>query len=225
MRVLVSLLQVLVAAAAMIWTVAAPAAELSGRASVIDGDTIEIHGQRIRLHGIDAPESGQSCQARGEPWRCGQQAANALDRMLEGRAVSCSGRDVDRYGRIVAVCRVSGTDANAWMVDQGWALAYRRYSEDYVPLEIAAQRAQRGLWRGEFIEPWAWRRGERLLAANDNQAEGCKIKGNVSSEGERIYHVPGGQHYGRTKIDLAKGERWFCTEAEANAAGWRGSKR
>ena len=62
-------------------------------------------------------------------------------------------------------------------------------------------------------------------AANENVASECLIKGNVSSKGERIYHVPGGQYYSRTKIKTAKGERWFCTEAEARTAGWRASKR
>ena len=52
----------------------------------------------------------------------------------------------------------------------------------------------------------------------------CVIKGNISSKGERIYHVPGGRYYDATVIDTAKGERWFCSEAEAVAAGWRKSK-
>ena len=81
-----------------------------------------------------------------------------------------------------------------------------------------------GLWRGEFTPPWDWRHGARQ-AANENVAGKCLVKGNVSSKGERIYHVPGGQYYERTKINAARGERWFCTEAEARTAGWRASKR
>jgi len=53
----------------------------------------------------------------------------------------------------------------------------------------------------------------------------CIIKGNISDRGERIYHMPGGEFYDRTRISLAKGERWFCSEADARAAGWRRSKR
>ena len=76
------------------------------------------------------------------------------------------------------------------------------------------------------MPPWEWWRGERLQAATvPDSAADCAIKGNVSSSGERIYHVPGGQYYERTKISTAKGERWFCTEAEAFAAGWRKAKR
>ena len=84
--------------------------------------------------------------------------------------------------------------------------------------------ARRGIWAGEFVKPWEWRRGKRL-AANDNAVGQCRIKGNISRSGERIYHVPGGQYYDRTKINPSKGEQWFCSEAEAIAAGWRRLKR
>ncbi len=105
--------------------------EIAGAASVIDGDTIEIHGQRIRLHGIDAPESSQTClDAGGRTWRCGQQAALALQDLIGRRTVTCDERDVDRYGRIVGRCLVGTLDINEWLVAQGLALAYRRYSRD-----------------------------------------------------------------------------------------------
>ena len=139
---------------------AAPAAagETSGRASVIDGDTIEIHGERIRLHGIDAPEGRQLCLADSARYRCGQQAAFALADRVEGAVVSCRQTDTDRYGRIVAVCSIRGEDLGSWMVSEGWALAYRKYSMDYVDEETAAKEAGRGIWRGEFEAPWEWRR-------------------------------------------------------------------
>jgi hypothetical protein len=110
------------------------------------------------------------------------------------------------------------------MVSQGLALAYRRYSADYVDEEAEAQAARRGFWAGEFIPPWKWRRGTRL-AANDNAPEQCRIKGNINAKGERIYHMPGGQWYDRTRIDPAQGERWFCSANDARAAGWRKALR
>lgn len=218
-RVLASVLVLLVVALAP-----AAHADVAGRASVIDGDTIEVHGQRIRLFGIDAPESEQLCLAEDKRWRCGQQAALALDDKIAGRPVACVERDRDRYGRIVAVCRAGDQDLNAWLVAEGWALAYRQYSTDYVGEEEAARAAGKGVWRGTFVPPWDWRRGQRLEATASEPGD-CRIKGNISSKGERIYHVPGGQFYERTRIDTSKGERWFCSEAEAQAAGWRLSRR
>ena len=221
--------------AATTQSAAAQGRVLSGPARVVDGDTLAIASERIRLHGIDAPESAQSCLAGGARWRCGERAERGLRERIGGRAVACEETDVDRYGRIVAVCRAGGEDLNAWMVERGFALAYRRYSRDYVDEEAAAKRAARGLWRGDFVAPWDWRQGERL-AGNATQrvqdsggsssgSGNCRIKGNVSRSGERIYHVPGAQHYERTRISTSKGERWFCSEAQARAAGWRRAKR
>ena len=207
---------------------------LSGRARVVDGDSLALAGERIRLHGIDAPESAQTCVAGGARWRCGEQATRGLRERIGGRTVACEERDVDRYGRIVAMCRAGGEDLNAWMVERGFAFAYRRYSRAYVGEEAAARSARRGLWRGDFVAPWDWRRGERLAgkatrSAQDSGGRGssgnCRIKGNIGSSGARIYHMPGDQHYERTRISTAKGERWFCSESEARAAGWRRARR
>ena len=198
-------------------------ASISGLASPIDGDTLRVESEGIRLHGIDAPESAQSCRAGGETWACGEAATRALRGRLAGRPVECTERDRDRYGRIVAVCRIDGADVNAWMVEQGWAVAYRKYSTDYVSHETAAKAARRGVWRGDFVEPSRWRRGERLEAAASGVGD-CRLKGNISQKDTRIYHVPGGQSYANTRIDTAKGERWLCTEAEPRAAGWRRAK-
>lgn len=140
----------------------APAAAQSvvGVASVIDGDTIEIRGQRIRLFGIDAPEGRQRCERDGKPYRCGQEAALALADKIDRKTVRCEQKDLDRYGRIVAVCRLGGEDLNGWLVRNGYAVAYRRYSLDYVAAEDKARSERRGLWAGEFTLPWLWRRGQ-----------------------------------------------------------------
>lgn len=136
--------------------------DLNGVASVIDGDTIEVHGQRIRLHGIDAVESRQHCiEADGRAWRCGQAAAFALSDRIGRNPVRCETRDIDRYGRIVGVCFQGRVDLNEWMVAEGWAVAYRQYSLDYVAAEDKARRAVRGMWRADFDMPWDWRRAQR----------------------------------------------------------------
>ena len=197
---------------------------ITGRASVIDGDTLEIHGQRIRLFGIDAPESGQSCVIGGKAWRCGHRASFALADRIDSRTISCEQKDRDRYNRIVAVCHSGNEDLNGWMVSKGWAMAYRQYSPNYISHEDNALRSKVGIWQGDFVAPWDWRRGKRLSNASTQQPSGCLIKGNISRNG-RIYHVPGGRYYDRTRIDTSKGERWFCSEAKTQAAGWRRSPR
>jgi endonuclease YncB( thermonuclease family) len=213
--------------AALAVTQAAGQPSVIGIASVIDGDTLEIHGKRIRLHEIDAPESGQFCEKDGKRYRCGRHAALALSDKIGRATIKCEQRDIDRYKRIVALCRLGDIDLNAWMVRRGWAMAYRRYSRDYVNDESAARSAKAGIWAGRFIEPAKWRRGNRLTAekAGAPAAAACQIKGNISRKGKRIYHVPGGRYYGRTRIDEGKGERWFCSEDEARRAGWRRSRR
>ena len=198
--------------------------EVAGRASVIDGDTIEIRSIRIRLHGVDAPESGQSClDAQDRTWRCGQKSALALADQIGRAVVFCRVRDTDRYGRLIATCAAGGLNLNAWMVAQGWAVAYRKYSNDYVDQERAAQSAGMGVWQGQFIRPDLWRRGQRTpqIAPAHSTSGTCVIKGNINSKGERIYHLPGMDWYDRTQIKESKGERWFCAEAEARKAGWR----
>ena len=202
---------------------------LSGLARVVDGDTLHVDRVRVRLHGIDAPESAQRCRTSGRLWPCGREATRALARRIGGRPVACEERDRDRYGRVVAVCTAAGLDLNRWMVAEGWAFAYRRYSRDYVAAESRARAARRGIWRGEAVAPWDWRRGKRLpgSGAPDAGREGgrCRIKGNIGRNGNRVYHVPGGQYYDRTRIDTSRGERWFCSESAARAAGWRRSRR
>jgi endonuclease YncB( thermonuclease family) len=149
----------------LFWFAAVPQAHadrLTGVASVIDGDTLEIRGQRIRLHGIDAPESRQVCAtAEGQRWRCGQQAALSLADRIGRRQVSCTVRDTDRYGRFIAVCHQDGIDLNGWLVREGWAVAYRQYSRDYIRDETEARSARRNIWSGRFDMPWDWRRAQR----------------------------------------------------------------
>ena len=110
----------------------------------------------------------------------------------------------------------------------GWAFAYRRYSTRYIADEEATRAAKQGMWEGEFVKPWDWRRGMRLQsasAASDRASapSGCRIKGNISKSG-RIYHLPGSRWYDRTKIDAGKGEKWFCSVGDAVRAGWRAPK-
>ncbi|WFS07666.1 thermonuclease family protein [Methylobacterium sp. 391_Methyba4] len=226
-------------AALILLTSPALAAEpIVGRPSVIDGDTVVIRGTRIRLHGIDAPESAQLCQnAAGKSYRCGQVAALALADRIGAANISCEPHDTDRYGRTVAVCRKGEEDLNAWMVSQGYATAYQRYSRDYVGAETTARALKRGLWAGTFDPPSDWRRAKRASGVETRPEmekspatapapvqTACANKGNISRKGDKIYHLPGTRDYDRTVIDTSSGERMFCSEDEAKAAGWRAAR-
>ena len=191
---------------------------------IIDGDTIEIAGQRIRLHGIDAPEIDQTCRRDSETWRCGQKAAQALADKIGQQSVRCEEQNRDRYRRIVAKCFVRGQDLSEWLAHEGWAVTYVYFSYEFTRAEAWAKSNRRGIWAGEFDYPWEWRKSKRRDATGDDASE-CRIKGNISRKGARIYHVPGGQYYARTRIEPKRGERWFCHEAEARSAGWRRSRR
>ncbi|MEZ2331822.1 thermonuclease family protein [Mesorhizobium sp. RCC_202] len=210
---------------------------IAGTASVVDGDTIEVHGQRIRFNGIDAPESRQNCDdAKGFEYPCGRRSAEALDGFLAAsRPVKCSFVTWDRYGRYVGDCRrADGASVAAWMVEHGEALDWPKYSNGAFSSQQAKAKASKvGLWVGSFQTPWDWRvqqigDGQTTSApvfAFGSGNAGCNIKGNISVDGNRIYHVPGQKYYSVTIINQAKGERWFCSEADAVAAGWRRSKR
>jgi len=212
---------------------------------ITDGDTITVKLSSgpitVRFDSIDAPE-------RNQPW--GREATAALAELLGGQLVSLDVMSQDRYDRLVAVVYLGDGHVNAWMVEQGHAWAYRQYMSDtdYCRWEDDARRNRRGLWSQaseDWVAPWEWRRGAgstdysgetvtRCMAAKGgasaaptslpgstrSQSGQCLIKGNISESG-RIYHVPGSRNYEATRIDESKGERWFCTEAEARAAGWR----
>jgi len=181
---------------ALITALPISAGEIQGRATVTDGDTIEIRGEAIRLQGIDAPESGQRCRRDdGRVWRCGQNAALALDDRIDGRSVRCTWSERGQYGRLIGTCYQGGTDLNAWMVRQGWALAYRRYSRAYVDAERAARNADRGIWRGDFVKPWNWRDGKRLGQATTTRDRDCGDF-DTQAEAQAFFerHQPGDPH-------------------------------
>lgn len=199
-----------------------------GPAHVVDGDTFVIDGQRIRLHGIDAVEGDQRCGGEGSPmWACGKWVTAEVTARYEGRVLECFQTDTDRYGRIVAVCMDQNQELNRELVRSGLAFAYPKYSDRYIGDEAYAKRVKAGLFGTGVTQPAAFREAARDgLQAQYARAvpEDCKIKGNINGKGVKIYHMPGQKYYAGTKITPSKGERYFCTEAEARAAGWRRSK-
>ena len=197
------------------------ASQISGKARVINGDTLKIGGQVVALFGIDAPETKQFCRRDNQRWPCGRRAREALHDHIGQNRVECFGAERDRHGRLLAVCLSGGEELNKWLVTQGWALAYRPVSNTYVEDEAAAIAARRGIWQSNFVKPWEWRRGKRLKIATDKQR--CQIKGKITRGGKKVFYLPSSQQYPLVDIRETKGDRWFCTEQDARAAGWRPS--
>jgi endonuclease YncB( thermonuclease family) len=202
----------------------AGSSSITGEARVIDGDTLAIAGIRVRLEGIDAPETDQTCSRPWVgTWKCGVEASEHMARLVRDRTVTCEARGTDAYGRMLGLCSVAGLDINADMVRNGMAWAFVKYSQRYVELETEAREAKRGVWQGEAKPAWIWRAERWQVAQTEKRETGspqCLIKGNITRVGN-IYHMPWERWYDKTRIETDKGERWFCTESDAVAAGWR----
>lgn len=196
-----------------------------GTASVVNGDTIRLNGSTIRLSGIEAPEIDQSCagqaregrsEGRTEPrWKCGEAARNQLRDFVRGKQVRCElGSGGDK-----GLCRIGSQDIAAELVTRGAVFAQQGLFSSYGRLEQDARNAKRGLWKGVPERPEDYR--ERLWeTAKKSAPQGCPIKGQISRK-DRVYLVPWQSGYTRVRIRQDKGERWFCTEAEAQAAGFK----
>ncbi len=203
---------------------------ISGPAVAVDGDSLTINGRGIRLFGIDAPEFDQLCTRDNASWRCGEEAKGTLADLVNGQIVECQGQGVDQHARLIAVCSAGGLQLNETMVSYGWAVAFREYSDAYVPAETRAKASRLGIWSSKFQTPSDYRlsklqqpqgipfqsspRQSRQSAAP--APSGCVIKGNRNRKGQWIYHLPGMPYYEQTRA-----EEMFCTEAEAQAAGYR----
>jgi micrococcal nuclease len=199
--------------------------------NVVDGDTIDVlvEGRelRVRYVGIDTPETVDPRR----PVECfGREASERNRELVEGRSVGLE-RDVsetDQFGRLLRYVWVDGEMVNAALVEEGYATATTfppdvKYADLFASLQFQAREAGRGLWSAcATPQPSPTGDGPCDFSGSDEPL----IKGNISYRtGEKIYHIPGGDYYDETVIDEAKGERWFCTEAEAVTAGWRKSKR
>lgn len=210
-------------------TPATAAPPVNGIARNIDGDSLYVGDREVRLFGIDAPEYHQTCTRNRQSWPCGIEAAEQLSSLVTGKQLSCVALDTDEHGRTVARCSVGSVDVNRVMVATGYATAYRHYSMDYVPMEERAKANHLGIWSGTFENPREFREDEGVSgpAARNRQGRqsrgpafnskkhGCVIKGNRGPHGW-IYHLPGMPYYEQTRA-----EQTFCTEAEAQAAGYR----
>jgi micrococcal nuclease len=190
---------------------------------VVDGDTFDINMngkiERIRLIGVDTPETVDP----RKPVQCfGQEASNFTKNSISGKEIALE-TDVtqgyrDKYGRLLGYAFLSdGTFVNKILLSEGYAHEYTysipyKYQVEFKTAEREARANNRGLWSPSACQ-----------TTTEKPTDSCVIKGNISSKGEKIYHVPDGEYYNKTIINESLGERWFCTESEAKAAGWRPS--
>ena len=197
---------------------------LTGRATAVVGDVLRIAGTLVRLKGIEVPESQQSClKANGRRWSCGTAALDGLKGLLRGKTVTCETSGADEQGRPLATCATPEFDVAAEMVRRGHAFAGTGFFGSFSSEEDAAKTQKIGLWQGEAERPGEWRQ-RRWEEAKKSSPDGCPIKGYVRTAG-RMYAMPWSQDYAQGKLRTVKGERWFCSEDDARAAGFKLSSR
>ena len=135
--------------------------DIFGIAKVIDGDTIKIKDKRIRLNGIDAPEIKQECKNEIGIYDCGVVSKLFLEKLILSENILCLYRELDRYKRILGTCYKNTININSRMVRSGHAVAYKKYSKKYVPVQREAKKEEIGLWSGKFDMPWDWRKNAK----------------------------------------------------------------
>ncbi|NOT71433.1 MAG: thermonuclease family protein [Hyphomicrobium sp.] len=197
---------------------------LSGRATAIKGDLLRIDGQLVRLTGIEVPEAKQPClKSNGRRWNCSAAARSALEKMVRGKSVACTRSGETDSGVVLAACSIDGTDVADALVRHGHVFAASGLLATYGSAESEAKETKLGIWQGETVRPSEWR-DQIWQEAKRAAPEGCPIKGTVRAT-DRSYAMPWSNGYEGAKVRTVKGDRWFCSEDEARAAGFKLSSR
>jgi endonuclease YncB( thermonuclease family) len=131
------------------------------KVKVIDGDTIHIGTIKYRFFGIDAPEIKQICEKNNKKIECGILAKNFLENKIGDKIPLCIAKDKDRYQRFVAECFIGNESLSRFMVREGYAVAYRQYSKDFVEDEKFAKENRLGIWSMSFQMPSDYRKESR----------------------------------------------------------------
>lgn len=195
--------------------------EISGAAAALTGDTMRVDGTLVRLAGVEAPASAQPCyRANGKRWNCASAARLGLSKIVRGQNLTCTSSGQDDSGQTLASCVIEGAkDVATMLVRDGYVFAtdksfFGSLSSD----EESAREAKRGIWQGEVLRPQDWR-AQTWEAAKREAPDGCPIKGVIRASA-KIYALPWSDAYGKARVRPARGERWFCSEDEAKAAGF-----
>ena len=125
---------------------------------VTDGDTIRIGDERIRFSGIDAPELKQTCIYQSIEFQCGEFSKTLLIQKIANQEVNCIREGNDQYGRTLAECFVGEESLSSYLVREGYAFAYRQYSDQFIQDEEYAKSKENGMWSMKFVFPWEYRR-------------------------------------------------------------------
>lgn len=198
---------------------------VEGRAILAGVDMLRVGDQIFRLADIELPDREQTCQRPGNKrWRCGEAAAAAVAKLAGGRSLKCEIRGQDGQGNGLGVCLDGTTDINAQLVRGGHVFAGAGLMPRYASQENEARSAKAGLWGNDITErPAEWR--NRLWEdAKKRAPSGCPIKGQVSGN-TKSYVLPWAPDYERARVNTARGGRWFCSEEEAVAAGWKSAAK
>ncbi|MBS4207420.1 thermonuclease family protein [Bacillus sp. FJAT-50079] len=197
----------------------------------VDGDTIEVQlkngeKEKVRMILIDTPETKHP-QLGVQPF--GEEASEFTKKMLVGKKIELE-LDVserDRYGRVLAYVWIEGINFNRLLVETGYARVAIfppdiKYVDDFEEAQDKARQEAVGIWSIEnYVHDKGFKDSEQEVSKQVSEVdEKCKIKGNINSKKEKIYHLPSGQYY-----EQVIPEQWFCTEEEAQEAGFRASKR
>ena len=125
---------------------------------VIDGDTIYLNGEKIRFSGIDTPEIKQTCAKNNEIIKCGILARELLIKIIANNKINCIREGKDQYKRTLAECFVNDLSLSSYLVKNGYAFAYRKYSKKFIADEDFARLNKLGMWSMKFEYPWDWRK-------------------------------------------------------------------
>lgn len=200
--------------------------------SIVDGDTFKAKVgtkvETVRIIGIDTTETVDPRKAV----QCfGKEASAQLKKLLNGKTVTLianPAEDRDIYKRLLRYVEIDDKDIGASMIADGYAHSYKQYPhprlDAYNALEKTAREGNKGLWgscNASSASSKAAKKSGKTVSSAASSKTTCIIKGNISTTREKIYHVKGCKNYESTQIDTAAGERWFCSESDAKAAGWR----
>jgi len=203
--------------------VAAASGDIEGRGTAVSGDTLRVDGTTVRLTGIEAPEPDQTCtDADGHEWSCGRAARQALSGLLRTGRVVCDASG-SAEGHSTGYCKVGDLDVAAELVRGGHVFATSGLFASYGGIENEARGNKAGIWAGQATRPSDYR-AQKWEEAKREAPDGCPIKGSVRGS-RRFYIVPWARGYERVKVSPSRGERWFCSESEAQEAGFKPSEQ